>query len=367
MKVVQVLPALNGGGVEKGTLEVAKYLVDQGNKSIVVSAGGGMVEQLVDEGSRHIQWDLGKKSLLTFRHIWAFRKFLREEQPDILHLRSRMPAWVAWFAWNGLPKNARPKLVTTVHGLYSVSKYSQVMCRGDAVIAVSETVRDYIIKNYPETPESNIHMIYRGVDPAEWPYGYQVSPEWKQAFFTEFPQLEGKRLLCLPGRLTRLKGHNDFLDLISSLASDYEDVHAIIVGGVDPKRKEYAQELYQRVKDLGLEQRVTFTGARKDIRDIFSISEIVYSLSTKPESFGRTVLEALSLGRPVLGYDHGGVGEILAATFDAGRVTVSESSDLINKTRSQLKERVNTVKEQEDFTKQAMLKATHALYKSLID
>jgi glycosyltransferase involved in cell wall biosynthesis len=364
MKVVQVLPALNGGGVEKGTLEVAKYLVDNGHESIVVSAGGGMVQQLEDEGSRHLQWDLGKKSLLTFRHIWAFRRFLREERPDILHLRSRMPAWVAWFAWNGLPKNTRPKLVTTVHGLYSVSKYSQIMCRGEHVIAVSDTVKQYILSNYPDTPESNIHLIYRGVDPAEWPYRYQASPEWKRAFFTEFPQLEGKRLLCLPGRLTRLKGHNDFLNLLSTLTAEYEDIHAIIVGGEDPKRKEYANELYQRVKELGLEDRVAFTGARKDIREIFSISEIVYSLSTKPESFGRTVLEALSLGRPVLGYDHGGVGEILREIYPAGKVALGSISELSEKSHRFLTKSVAPISSK-TFAKQKMLSSTLKVYSSL--
>lgn len=364
MKVVQVLPALHGGGVEKGTLEVSKYLVDQGYESLVVSAGGGMVQQLENEGARHIQWDLGKKSLFTFRHIWAFRKFLKEEQPDILHLRSRMPAWVAWFAWNGLPKSNRPKLVTTVHGLYSVSKYSQIMCRGEAVIAVSQTVRDYILNNYPETPASNIHLIYRGVDPQEWPYGYQASEEWKHSFFTEYPELNGKRLLCLPGRLTRLKGHNDFLDLMISIAADYDDVHAVIVGGEDPKRKEYANELYQRVKDLGLEQRVTFTSARKDIREIFSISEIVYSLSTKPESFGRTVLEALSLGRPVLGYDHGGVGEILSQVFPAGKVSLGSLSALREKSQQVLIES-RAPDFLEIFTKQKMLSSTLNVYSDL--
>jgi glycosyltransferase involved in cell wall biosynthesis len=241
------------------------------------------------------------------------------------------------------------------------------MCRGERVIAVSDTVKQYILSNYPDTPESNIHLIYRGVDPAEWPYCYQASPEWKRAFFSDFPQLEGKRLLCLPGRLTRLKGHNDFLNLLSTLTSEFEDIHAIIVGGEDPKRKEYANELYQRVKDLGLEDRVTFTGARKDIREIFSISEIIYSLSTKPESFGRTVLEALSLGRPVLGYDHGGVGEVLLAVFGAGRVTVSESSELKNKSRTQLEGQVDAVKEQACFTKEAMLESTLSVYKSLMD
>lgn len=361
MKVVQLLPALNGGGVEKGTLEVAKYLVEQGHESIVVSAGGSMVAQLESEGSRHISWDLGKKSLLTFRHIWAFRRFLKEERPDILHLRSRMPAWVAWFAWRGLPKASRPKLITTVHGLYSVSKYSQIMCRGEAVIAVSDTVKQYILTNYPDTPVERISLIYRGVDPIEWPYGYTPSSEWIEAFFNEYPQAKGKRILCLPGRLTRLKGHNDFLELMHSISAVYDDVHALIVGGEDPKRKEYANELYRRVKELGLSDRVTFTGARRDIREIFAISEIVYSLSTKPESFGRTVLEALSLGRPVLGYDHGGVGEILSVIYPEGRVLLSSQSDLNRLTRENFVKNTAPLPSSV-FTKENMLCATLEAY-----
>ena len=364
MKVVQLLPALNGGGVEKGTLEVAKYLVEQGHESIVVSAGGSMVAQLESEGSRHVSWDLGRKSLLTFRHIWAFRGFLKEERPDILHLRSRMPAWVAWFAWKGLPKASRPKLITTVHGLYSVSKYSQIMCRGEAVIAVSNTVKEYILSNYPDTLPENIKLIYRGVDPAEWPYGYVASSDWKDSFFEQFPKAKGKKILCLPGRLTRLKGHRDFLELMHSIAAENDDIHALIVGGEDPKRKEYANELYRLVKELGLSDRVTFTGARRDIREIFAISEIVYSLSTKPESFGRTVLEALSLGRPVLGYDHGGVGEILENTFSFGRVKFNDLIEMQNKTLATL----SLFKKPEEiqiFKKESMLIKTTELYQRI--
>jgi glycosyltransferase involved in cell wall biosynthesis len=365
MKVVQLLPALNGGGVEKGTLEVAKYLVEQGHESIVVSAGGSMVAQLESEGSRHVSWDLGRKSLLTFRHIWAFRRFLKQERPDILHLRSRMPAWVAWFAWKGLPKASRPKLITTVHGLYSVSKYSQIMCRGEAVIAVSNTVKEYILSNYPDTPPENIKLIYRGVDPAEWPYGYMASSDWKDSFFEKFPKAKGKKILCLPGRLTRLKGHHDFLELMHSIAAENDDVHALIVGGEDPKRKEYANELYRRVKELGLSDRVTFTGARRDIREIFAISEIIYSLSTKPESFGRTVLEALSLGRSVLGYDHGGVGEILAEIYPEGRVQLSSMTSLNKLTCEKLVNR-SVPMPASVFTKENMLSATLEAYGSTI-
>lgn len=227
-----------------------------------------------------------------------------------------------------MPKSLRPKLVTTVHGLYSVSKYSEIMCRGEAVIAVSETVREYIYSNYPNTPHERVHLIYRGVDPIEFPYGYKPDSEWKEKFFSDYPNARGKKLLCLPGRLTRLKGHNDFIDLIDKLSKNRDDIHGIVVGGVDPKRKEYAQELYDRVQTLGLENHITFTGARSDIREVFGISDVVYSLSSKPESFGRTVLEALSLGIPVIGYDHGGVGEILQKVYPTGKVEIRNSQEL---------------------------------------
>lgn len=364
MKVVQVLPSLRGGGVEKGTLEVAKYLVDQGHESLVVSAGGPMVSQLESEGSRHIEWDLGKKSLLTPRHIWAFRRFLEREKPDVLHLRSRMPAWVCWFAWKGMSPESRPKLVTTVHGLYSVSRYSQIMCRGEAVIAVSKTVQDYIFNNYPDTPKDRVHLVYRGVDPEEFPHGYQPSKEWVEEFFEQFPQARGKKLLCLPGRLTRLKGQNDFIDLIQSLTAERDDIHGLIVGGEDPKRQEYANELNRRVDQAGLVERITFTGPRSDIREIFAISDVVYSLSTKPESFGRTVLEALSIGRPVLGYDHGGVGEILSCLYPQGRVLTSNGQVLFERSEVLLRDLAN-VDEFEKFTLSQMLNGTLDVYADL--
>lgn len=365
MKVVQVLPSLRGGGVEKGTLEIAKHLVDQGHESIVVSAGGPMVQQLESEGSRHVEWDLGNKSLLTFRYIWALRRFLNQEKPDILHLRSRMPAWVFWFAWSRLPADSRPKLVTTVHGLYSVSRYSQVMCRGEAVIAVSRTVQDYIFKNYPDTPRERVHLIYRGVDPEEFPHGYRPSEEWLNEFFARFPQARDKKLLCLPGRLTRLKGHGKFIDLVEKLAAARNDIHALVVGGEDPKRSEYAAELYTKVADLGLNTSITFTGARSDILDIFSISDIVYSLSTKPESFGRTVLEALSVGTPVIGYDHGGVGELLSDLFPNGRVALENEEALYSLTITQLDAFTEDPRLVESFSKQAMLVSTLELYNKL--
>lgn len=328
MKVVQVLPALDGGGVEKGTLEIAKGLVESGHQSVVISAGGTMVAQLESEGSRHVVWDLGKKSPFTCRYVWALRKWLRRERPDILHLRSRMPAWICWLAWRGLPESERPRLVTTVHGLYSVSGYSEIMCRGERVIAVSNTVFDYIRENYPKTDMDRVRLIYRGVDPNEFPFGYSPSEEWLNRWYHTYPQLKDKLVLTLPGRLTRLKGHHDFIGLIKQLRDSGHPVFGLIVGGEDPKRKAYAAEIRDRIAREALGGSLLLTGARRDMREVFAISDLVLSLSNKPESFGRTVVEALSIGVPVIGYDHGGVGEVLAQLYPQGRVPLSDSEAL---------------------------------------
>jgi len=328
MKVVQVLPTLNGGGVEKGTLEIAKGLVGSGHESIVISAGGGMTAQLEAEGSRHATWDLGKKSPLTFRHVRALRRWLLQEKPDILHLRSRMPAWVCWLAWKGLHESQRPRLVTTVHGLYSVSRYSAVMCRGERVIAVSNTVCDYIRESYPQTDMDKVRIVYRGIDPGEFSQGYHPSDEWLGQWYLQYPQLKGKKVLTLPGRLTRLKGHHDFISLIKQLRDSGQPVHGLIVGGEDPKRKTYAQEIRKRIAKEELGDSILLTGARRDIREVFAVSDLVLSLSTKPESFGRTVVEALSMGVPVIGYDHGGVGEVLGQLYPQGRVPLANSDAL---------------------------------------
>mgnify|MGYP005836153593 CR=1 FL=1 len=334
LTVVQVLPALESGGVERGTLEVGKYLVEHGHRSIVISAGGRLVEQLVREGSEHVTWDIGRKSLWTLRLVPRLRRFLIDNRVDILHARSRMPAWVAYLAWKGMAPAHRPRFVTTVHGLYSVNPYSAVMVKGERVIAVSQTVRDYLLKNYPSLDPGRIEVIYRGVDPAEFPHGYRPSPEWLAAWLAQYPQLVGKKVLTLPGRITRLKGHEAFIDLIGRLRAQGLPVHGLIVGGAHPRKQAYRSELEDKVRQAGLQDDITFTGQRGDLREIMAVSDLVLSLSTQPESFGRTVLEALSLGVPVVGYDHGGVGEQLRQMYPQGCVPLGDIDSLVRQCRA---------------------------------
>lgn len=335
LTVVQVLPALEAGGVERCTLETARALVAAGHRSIVISSGGRLVEQLQREGSEHVLLPVKRKSLLTLLQVGPLRRLLQELRPDVLHARSRVPAWVAWLAWRGLPEATRPRFVTTLHGLHSVNFYSAIMVRGEAVIAGSETVRRYILQHFPQCPPERIHLIPEGVDPAEFPYDYQPDAAWLAKWRQDFPELAGKRLLALPGRLTRLKGHASFIALIRALA-DHPEVHGLIAGGAEAKKAAYAEELKAAVAAAGLSSRITFTGHRNDMRDMLSQCDLVFSLSTQPETFGRTVLEAIRLGRPVIGWDEGGVGDILARCYPQGRVAPGDAAALEAATRAWL-------------------------------
>ena len=320
MKVVQLLPAMDGGGVEQGTVEIARALVAAGHESIVVSNGGRLVNTLANEGSRHVTWDIGRKRPAIALDVSKFRRWLGQERPDVVHARSRMPGWVAWLAWRRMAPADRPRFVTTVHGLYTVGRYSAVMTRGERVIAVSETARRYALDNYPGLDADRVTRIDRGVDRARFRKDFRPSADWLQQWRAAYPTLADRPMVVLPGRITRLKGHADFAAAMSHLGANGVDAVGVVVGGVEPRHRSYQATLAKRAPDL------VFTGHRSDVREIMAHAAAVVSLSTRPESFGRTVLEALSVGTPVVGYDHGGVGEILAAVYPEGRVRVGDQA-----------------------------------------
>lgn len=364
LTALQLLPSLRSGGVERGTLEVAAALVRGGHRSLVMSAGGPLVAELEEQGSEHYTCPIGAKSPLTLRHILPLRRFFEQQRVDIVHVRSRLPAWIAYLAWKGLKPSTRPRFVSTVHGLYSVSAYSAVMTKGERVIAVSDTVKRYIAENYPRTDPARIKVIYRGIDAAEFPRGYQPPSEWMARWEQRFPELKGQTLVALPGRLTRLKGHHDFLQIIAALKQRAPRVVGLVVGGEDPKRAAYAKEIHRAVEQLRLRHDVVFTGERSDIREIYSQCAVVLSLSSKPESFGRTALEALSLGVPVVGYDHGGVSEILGELFPSGRVPVGDIGRAVQAIRQQLSD-PDTPLRNTRYSSRRMLQQTLALYREL--
>jgi glycosyltransferase involved in cell wall biosynthesis len=364
LTVLQVVPALHAGGVERGTVEVAGELARRGHRSIVLSGGGRMVEQLEREGSEHIPCRVGEKSPLTLRHVGFVRDLLSRGDIDVVHAASRIPAWITKLAWQKLPAGNRPRFVTSLHGLHSVSRFSKVMTSGEAVIAVSKTIRDYILKNY-STPQERIRVIYRGVDPAEFPRDFQPTAEWADRFFWEFPRAYGRKLITLPGRMTRLKGHDDFARLIRSLVDSGQPVHGLIVGGEHARKKRYGQELRHLVRTMNLEEHITFTGHRTDMKEIYSVSDLVLSLSARPESFGRTVLESLSLGTRVAGYAHGGVGEILTERFPAGLIAPGSQIELLQQAQELISSDAPPVPPVTQFQLSDMLDQTVQLYEEL--
>ena len=365
LTVLQVVPALDSGGVERGTLEVGAELVRRGHRSLVVSSGGRLVETLEATGSRHIRCPVGLKSPFTLRWVPFLTRLFRTAQVDVVDVHSRLPGWIAWLAWRRTPPAVRPRLVTTVHGLHTVSRYSAIVTKGERVIAVSRTIRDYIMTNYPRTDPERVQVIHRGTADEEFPRGYRPSDEWQQEFFGRFGSLLNQRLITLPGRVTRLKGHRDFIRLIHDLKRREIPVRGLVVGGADRRKQRYLDELRREVTGRGLDGEITFTGRRSDIREIYAVSDVVVSLSSRPESFGRTVLEALNLGIPVVGYNHGGVGEILSDVYPQGGVPPGDHNRLLERVSSILLENGPTVPAVTTYKLAEMLEGTIRMYEEL--
>jgi glycosyltransferase involved in cell wall biosynthesis len=365
MKIIQTLPELNGGGVERGTVELAAFLVRHGHESIVVSHGGRMASALEQAGSRHITLPVHRKNPLTLLQVPKLRRILTIEQPDILHIRSRVPGWVAYMAWRGMNPASRPHLVSTVHGFYSANRYSAVMTRGERVIAVSHSIREYILENYPNTRADNIRVIPRGVSPDAFPRGFQPDSAWLEAWRKNHPQLVGKKCILLPGRLTRWKGHEDFLTLISRLKDSGTAVHGLIAGEAHARKPAYAAELHGLARTLGIESDVTFLGHRTDLREVMCVSDLVLSLSREPEAFGRVSLEAMALGLKTAGYDHGGVAEQLTDLFPQGRVPSGDLDALAATCLRLLESGERPAAVDAPYTLDAMCRSTLAVYQEL--
>ena len=320
-----------------------------------------MTADLVKAGARHYAWPVGKKSPFTLLMARKLRRLLREEKVDVLHARSRLPAWVAYLAWKDMPAGTRSVFITTVHGSYSVNRYSEIMTRGQRVIAISEFIRDYILDNYPGVDPEKITVIPRGVDPECFPSGFAPGKPWLDQWRLTCPQLQSKALITLPGRITRWKGHADFIDIISALKQDGTDVHGLIAGGAHPDRQRFQRELRRMVATKGLDNDITFLGQRDDLREVLSVSDVVLSLAKEPEAFGRTALEALSLGRPVIAYGHGGAKEILDELQPDGLVEPGNTTAAVEKIQTFLGTPPVIVPNR-TYTLEQMLGKTLALY-----
>ena len=361
--ILQVLPDLNSGGVERGTLEVNKYLANNGHRTIVVSNGGRMVEELREDKGEHFKLGVGKKNIFVIFTVFKLINFIKLNKIDIVHARSRLPAWICFLAINLIKKNNRPIFITTVHGPYSVNFYSSIMTKGEKVIVVSEMIREYVLKNY-NIDRKKLVLNYRGVSNKGFPYNYKASQKWLRKWHKDFPQTKNKILLTLPGRITRWKGQDDFLIVLKRIIKKNPNVHGLIVGDED-KNLKFTKELKALVGELELNQNISFVGNRKDIKEIMSISRIVFSLSKEPEAFGRISLESLSLGIPVIAYSHGGVKEQLIKLLPKGLIKVGKIDDVVNLALRWIP-KPPKIKKNNFFTLKKMLQNTLNVYEKVI-
>jgi glycosyltransferase involved in cell wall biosynthesis len=367
MTVVQLLPALESGGVERSTLEISAALTQAGQRALVVSAGGRLLPALREVGAEHFSWAIGRKSPWTLRYISALRSLFVRERVDIVHARSRLPAWIGYLAWRGMPAARRPHFITTMHGLNSSGRYSAIMTRGERVICVSDTVRRYLLERYPATDARKLRVIARGIDPEAFPARPRPDPAARAAVGERYPALKtAEPLLLLPGRGTRLKGHADALRLLAVLRREgYPRARLWLPGACEVGREDYLNELRAEAERLGIAEAALFTPATSRMAEAYAASDLVLQLSRKPEAFGRTVVEALSVGRPVLGWAHGGVGELLSQLQPQGAVTPFDEAALARIGIALLKDPPPfpaTI----PYTLRAMQTATLAVYEELL-
>ncbi len=308
LTVLQVLPRLEAGGVERGTVDVAAAVVAAGGRALVVSAGGRMEIELKRAGAEHVAMPLDRKSPgRILRNAGRLAALIRREGVDIVHARSRAPAWSARMAARrtGIP------FVTTFHGIYGTGlplkkAWNRIMTAGDRTIAISRHVADHVTRRY-RTPPERVVLIHRGVDLDLFDLGavsdariVQLAEAWRLP--------DGVQVVMLPGRLTRLKGHAVLIDALALMQR--RDTVALLVGA-DAGREGYRDELLKQARRRNLEGTIRIVGHCNDMPAAYMLADVVVSASTQPEAFGRTVAEAQAMGRPVIATDHGGAREIV--------------------------------------------------------
>lgn len=305
--VLQVLPAMGaGGGVERGTVEIASAVVQAGGRALVASAGGPLVHDLARVGAEHVELPMDSKNPVTmWRNVDRLAQVIHAEKVDIVHARSRAPAWSARAA----AKRTGAHFVTTFHGTYGAGNhlkrvYNSVMTRGERVIAISQFIAGHIRQLYG-VPSNKIRVIHRGVDLERFDPA-KVTAQRVVNLATDWMLPDGMSVIMLPGRLTRWKGQPVVIDALSRLKR--RDIRCLLVGG-DQGREDYRAELESMIADRNLNEVVRLVDHCDDMPAAYMLTDVVISASTDPEAFGRVIAEAQALGRPVIATDHGGAKE----------------------------------------------------------
>jgi glycosyltransferase involved in cell wall biosynthesis len=368
LNVLQILPSLVSGGVETGTLDIASALVQQGHRAIIVSSGGPLVEPLEQLGAEHIQLPVHTKNpFLIWKNAKRLAHLIKSLNINIVHARSRAPAWSAYWA----TKRTNTTFITTFHGMYGHQNalkkwYNHVMLRGDMTIAVSDFIEQHIKQTYPCYPAA-IKTIYRGIDTQRFDPN-MVSLGECALIKKQWGVDQNKPIIMLPGRLTRLKGHEVFIRAIAKL--NRNDIICLIVGD-EPGKDHYRNELLALIKQLKLSSTIKLVGDCRHMPAAYKLSDIVISASTKPEAFGRVSCEAQLMNCLVIATKHGGSLETISPKLRPLMCLANDIDSMANSIKQalnlSLEEKSQTLKLaqsfiNENFTLEKMCRDTLDVY-----
>jgi glycosyltransferase involved in cell wall biosynthesis len=370
--VLQVLPSLVTGGVERGTIEITQAVAEAQAVALVASAGGAMVPLVKRAGGRHIALPLLSRDPVTiWRNAARLEALIRAENVTLVHARSRAPAWAAWLAC----KRTGTHFVTTYHGVYGEDlpfkrRYNAIMARGEIVIAASQYVAQMIRRRHKVDP-ARIRVIPRGVDPKIFD-PEAIFPDRIVRMAQTMRAPDGMLTVVMPGRLTAWKGQAVLLQAIARLSR--RDVCCVLVGS-DQGRTKYTRELEKISESLGIADRVRIVGQIEDVPAALMLADVVVHASTQAEAFGRVVIEAQAMGRPVIATNLGGPSETvehgvtgwLTNPGDVASLTAAleEALSMDPDTRTALGERARA-SVLNGYTLQAMRDATLDVYRAVL-
>ncbi len=305
LRILQVLPALQSGGVERGTIDLASFLQQEGHVPFVASKGGKLCRNLDEKKIKYFSFDLASKNpLVILKNAFCLKDLIRYHKIDVIHARSRAPAWSAYLAskMTGVP------FVTTFHGTYNFSEtffgrfkkvYNSVMARGDCVIAISRFIQDHVLAHYPQVIKPNaLTLINRGVDLKVFNREC-VSQERIQALKKQWHLTKKHKVILVPGRLTRWKGQGVVLKALEKLIIHNPYLVCVFIGS-DQGRSAYTAGLKEQVQLTHLEENVRFVDHVDDMPAAYCVGDLVVHASTDPEAFGRVIIEAQALEVPII-------------------------------------------------------------------
>ncbi|TXN28069.1 glycosyltransferase family 4 protein, partial [Methylobacterium sp. WL19] len=312
--VLQIIPALDAGGAERTTVDVAAALASAGARALVATEGGRLVGEMQAKGGTWLPFPAASKNPLAMAlNVGRLARLCRREGVQIVHARSRAPAWVAL----GAARRLKIPYVTTYHGSYSGRTgvkvlYNSVMARGDVVIANSHYTADLIRMLHPDQAGDRVRVVHRGTDLAQFSPG-AVAPARVEALRRFWGVAPHQRVVLLAARLTAWKGQRVLIEAAAFLRDrGITDVVFVLAG--DPQgRSAYERELDTLIEARGLRDIVLRVGHCTDMPAAFRAASVVAVPSVEPEAFGRSAVEAQALGTPVVVSDLGAVPETVLA------------------------------------------------------